>query len=179
MGLTKRQAQAIEQIIIEESRSAAASQKERYRILDKIDGPPTVDAWVPGLTEAVRLAIVDLVEAFHRGNMVYEGAEFDNGHARTQALRYLRRLIENDVLEVQQMLQEGDFGMDDECVGMDQGMMGSLPMDQADDDDVVLPPMHPRGRKEDMKPAVEKPRGYPGDSDEPVDLPPMHPRGRR
>lgn len=187
MGLTKRQAQAIEQIIIEESRSASASQHERHRILDEIDGDRPTDTWVPGLTEPVRLAIVDLVEAFHRGNMVYEGVEFDGGQARARALQYLRRLVENDALEVQRMLQEGDF--DD----LDQGGYG---MDQIEDDEVDLPPMHPRGREErvsmkpgqvkvgapsGMKATLPEPEhggGYQGDSDDDVELPPMHPRGR-
>ena len=214
MGLTKRQSEAIGQIIIEESHRAAASQRNRHSILSELDGDPIVEARPVQLSRGVQNAIQDLLESFSGNNRLYEGSEFDGGSARRLALQHLKRLIEADVKETQQMLQEGDFGMEDECsMGMDQGYDaeddldqmtmggGSMPsggMDQ--EDDVALPPMHPRGREErggpkpaggevhrgapptGMRASLPEPKaggGYPGGGDEEVDLPPMHPRGRR
>jgi len=211
MGLTKRQTEAIERIIIEESRGAAASQTERHRILSGLDERETV-AETRGrvLSSGVVGALDDLIESVVSGNQVYEGVEFDRGIARVRAVRYLRGLIKADIREVQQMLHEGDFDSLDQqgvMMGMDQGygmdddldQMGMPPggMDQVDDD-VELPPMHPRGREErkvsvkpgqvktagdptGMKTTLPEPKaggGYSGGSDDDVELPPMHPRGR-
>jgi len=209
MGLTKRQAEAIRQIIIEESRTAAKSQQDRHSILSGLDEPVIVAEQAQVLANGVVNAIDDLMESFVGNNRVYEGVEFDRGLARVRAVQYLRRLVENDVRQVQQMLHEGDFGMEDEC-SMDQDAMssgGGVPsgMDQMDsgmgmqqDDEVNLPPMHPRGREEKkvamkpgrinapptgMKATLPEPKadgGYPSDpGDDDVELPPMHPRGRR
>jgi hypothetical protein len=133
MGLTKRQAQAVEQIIVEESRAAHQSQQDRHRILSEVDEPGTItQAKAQVLASGVAGAIDDLVESFAGNNRVYEGVEFDRGTARARAVQYLRRLIENDVREVQQMLHEGDFEMDQGYDEMDQagGMMANMPMDQ-------------------------------------------------
>jgi hypothetical protein len=201
MGLTKRQSEAIEKIIIEESLAAHRSQQDRHSILSEVDEPGAVtEARTQVLSSGVNGALDDLMEGFVGSNTVYEGVEFDGGTARTRAVRYLRRLIENDLKEVQQMLQEGDFdGMDQGYDDLDQDAMGmgtgGAGMDQ--DEEVSLSPMHPRGREErvTMKPgqvsvggppksigmrdALPEPeRGY-GGGDEPVDLPPMHPHGRR
>lgn len=179
MGLTKRQSEAIEKIIIEESLAAHRSQHDRHRILSEVDDPGTVtEARAQVLSNSIAGALDDLMESFVGSNRVYEGVEFDRGMARTRAVRYLRRLIENDLKEVQQQLQEGDFdGMDQETAppmsmdqgyddldqnyGMDQDAMpaggggGSSPMPSGGmdqgydmDQDDGLPPMHPRGREE-------------------------------
>lgn len=60
--------------------------------------------------------------------------------------------------------------------GYHHGGGGMHEMDE--DDDVKLPPMHPKSRNNGHRPADEPAdRGYPGGHDD-VDLPPMHPRGR-
>jgi hypothetical protein len=192
MGLTRRQADAIQQMIIAESRAAYASQQERHRILDEVDGEhePILEA-KQELPTGLRHAIVDLIETFYTNNRIYEGCEFDRGLAAKRAAEYLYNLIEADVKETADMLQSGDFE-----AGMDEESMPMPSMDQ--DDDVELPPMHPRGSGKPggisggsghvsvgkpqgggmMGSLPEPKRGYPGgDGDE--ELPPMHPRGRR
>jgi hypothetical protein len=203
MGLTRRQADAIQQMIIAESRAAYASQQERHRILDEVDGEhePVLEAKQP-LPSALRHAIVDLIEAFYSNNRIYEGCEFDRGLAAKRAAEYLYNLIEADVKETADMLQSGDFeaGMDEESMPMPSMDQESMPMPSMDqDDDVELPPMHPRGSGKPGgisggtgsvsvgKPAAptgmranlgEPKRGYPGGGGD-EELPPMHPRGRR
>ncbi len=185
MGLTRRQSEAIQQMIIEESRAAYASQQERHRILGEVDGEDD-DLVVEGkgsveLPSALRHAIVDLIEAFYTNNRIYEGCEFDNGLAAKRATEHLFRLVEADVKETVDMLQSGDF-------------------DDMDENEIDLPPMHPRasgkpggvtggtgevsvGKPEPtgMRGNLPDPKhGYPGTGgEEDVDLPPMHPRGRR
>lgn len=78
-------------------------------------------------------------------------------------------------------------------MGLCEGEEGEEELDEADED-VVLPPMHPRGREEQPAPRRPAPAigssapapvklsgggGYPGDDGGGADLPPMHPRGRR
>jgi hypothetical protein len=114
MGLTKRQAQAVNQIINEEVNGAYVSQQERHRILAEVDaaesGKATAKAPIRGLDNAVVVAIDDLMEVFAGKNTLYEGVEFDNGQALKRASSFLRQLIEADVKEVQDMLASGEFG---------------------------------------------------------------------
>jgi hypothetical protein len=112
MGLTKRQEEMIAEIIVEESRGAAASQQERHRILAEVDEPGEVitESKPVDLGPGLKGAIQDLVETFVAGAPLYEGREFDGGAGLDAATKYLRRLIENDVREVRQMLVDGDFG---------------------------------------------------------------------
>lgn len=110
MGLTRRQTEEIQKFIIEESRAAYASQQERHRILDEIDGENEVVLQVEQqLPSALRNAIVDLTESFYTNNRIYEGCELDRGRAAKFATEYLYKLIEADVKEAMKMLHDGDF----------------------------------------------------------------------
>lgn len=111
MGLTKRQEEMISQMVIAESRAAHESQQERHRILEGIDDADDVvikeapDSLEPGFKAVVQ----DLVETFLSAGIVYEGHEWDGGAATQRAASYLKRLVENDLMEVRQMLRDGDF----------------------------------------------------------------------
>jgi len=178
MGLTKRQEEMINEIVIEESRAFHSSQQERHRILEGIDAEDELLDETPRkveLSTALQHAIIDLIEAFHSDNQLYEGVEVDDGRAAKLASHYLCRLIENDVRETADMLQSGEF-------------------DEMDEDDIL--PMHPRntgkaggvtggtghvdvGGPEKHAPTGREPqRGYHASGDEDAVLPPMHPRGR-
>lgn len=110
MGLTKRQEEMITEIIVEESRAAHESQQDRHRILEGVDPEEDVIAEAPKpLEPGFKAVIQDLVETFLSAGLVYEGREFDDGVAARRAASYLKRLVENDLLEVRQMLQDGDF----------------------------------------------------------------------
>jgi|SRR5579863_1966411 len=113
MGLTKRQEEMISQIIVEESRAAHESQQERHRILEGArDDEPELLEEAPRveLGPGLKAAVQDLVETFVAGAPLYEGHEFDGGDGVRKAAAYLKRLLENDVREVRQMLADGDFG---------------------------------------------------------------------
>lgn len=110
MGLTKRQEEMIAEIIVEHSKAAAESQRERHVILEGIDDEPIVITEAPQRLEpGFKAVIQDLVETFLATNVVYEGHEFDGGAAKRRAASYLKRLVENDLMEVRQMLRDGDF----------------------------------------------------------------------
>ena len=156
MGLTGRQAELIGQIIREEARSAYASQQERHRILEGIVRAPARVAREPGLSRGLTAAIVDLVESFAGGNRLYEGSDLDGGSAGRQASAYLARLIEADVKEVQQMLHEGDFGMDQDDAP--DGMLATLPAPPGDD--AELDEKAPTGGKKVR--TLKKPSGSSG-----------------
>lgn len=113
MGLTKRQEEMITQIVLEESRSAAESQQERHRILegiDDVDDDVLEEGPKAELTPGLKASVQDLVETFMAGIPLYESHEFDGGVSAKRAGAYLKRLLENDVREVRQMLMDGDFG---------------------------------------------------------------------
>ena len=197
MGLTRRQSQAIQQMIIQESRAAYQSQQERHRILGEVEGDDELVLEGKGseLSTAIRHAIGDLIEAFQTNHRIYEGSDLDGGKAAKRAAEYLYNLIEADVKETVSMLESGDFD------GMDQNEDGMGFMDQHMGEE--LPPMHPRHGHDDgsvhgpgHEPVVGGPAKHVSTVHEPESgyddfgaenfedemgrhLPPMHPRGRR
>jgi hypothetical protein len=113
MGLTRRQAEAVNQIIKEEVDGTLAIRRERERLLDQ----SVVNEALEGkLVVFIEEAIDDLVTQFVRANRWTPNIERDFGatkdawaSALTQAASELHAIVDRDVREIGQALAEGMY----------------------------------------------------------------------
>jgi hypothetical protein len=127
MKLTRRQAEAVNQIIKEEVDGVVSLRREREELLDRA----TVNEVLEGkLVAFLQDAIDELVKQFVRANRWSPSIERDFGApkaawdvAKHEAAEELRKIVDGAVREVSQALAEGMYAPpeDDEELGDETG----------------------------------------------------------